>query len=323
MPAHPAQAQSRALEPVARGPVDDVDDNDDEDEDRPGRGRGKRLAIAAAILLLLGGGGFAAYKYRAQLGKLGPSVATTNPAATGPSKPGGTTAGAALPMIAAVSSADPGSIDAEFQKRPLWALVKKEFPDWYGERLKEIAKLKSDNQEPGAIAKHIVQQLVALRRQHADQALSASTARLKTIAQSFVANLNNLKSYHINACYSFISQGETSPAAIDLMQTAEHSGPLHDQAKAIFEAVAEGRRAPSKHAAPSKTDYDALADQLTKLGWSQGDLQLFADPRALSRSSPDRVCKMVQDWFHAHIAITDQDAQERLLFETLRPVVAG
>ena len=32
---------------------------------------------------------------------------------------------------------------------------------------------------------------------------------------------------------------------------------------------------------------------------------------------------MVQDWFSAHIAITDLEAQERLLVETLVPVVAG
>ncbi len=62
---------------------------------------------------------------------------------------------------------------------------------------------------------------------------------------------------------------------------------------------------------------------MTKLGWSQADLQLFADPRALARTSHDRVCKMVQDWFSAHIAVKDRSAQERLLIETLRPVVAG
>jgi hypothetical protein len=32
---------------------------------------------------------------------------------------------------------------------------------------------------------------------------------------------------------------------------------------------------------------------------------------------------MVQDWFTAHLAIQDPGTQERLLFETLRPVVSG
>jgi hypothetical protein len=32
---------------------------------------------------------------------------------------------------------------------------------------------------------------------------------------------------------------------------------------------------------------------------------------------------MLQDWFSAHLAITDPAVQERLLFETLKPVVSG
>jgi hypothetical protein len=32
---------------------------------------------------------------------------------------------------------------------------------------------------------------------------------------------------------------------------------------------------------------------------------------------------MVRDWFSAHLAVKDAGARERLLFETLRPVVAG
>lgn len=56
---------------------------------------------------------------------------------------------------------------------------------------------------------------------------------------------------------------------------------------------------------------------------SQADLQLFADPKSLARSPPERVCSMVQDWFAAHLAVKDAATQERLLVETLRPVVAG
>ncbi len=60
-----------------------------------------------------------------------------------------------------------------------------------------------------------------------------------------------------------------------------------------------------------------LASELTRLGWTQQDMQLFADPKALARAPRDRVCKMLQDWFSAHLAITDPAVQERLLFETL------
>ena len=52
-------------------------------------------------------------------------------------------------------------------------------------------------------------------------------------------------------------------------------------------------------------------------------MRVFSDPRALGRASPQDVCRMVQDWFAAQIAIKDADTQVRLLVESLRPVVAG
>jgi hypothetical protein len=92
---------------------------------------------------------------------------------------------------------------------------------------------------------------------------------------------------------------------------------------AIVAAIAEGRKSPTTHSAPSKPDYDILATELGRLGWTQADMQLFADSKALAKASHERVCQMVQDWFTAHLAIQDTATQERLLFETLRPVVAG
>ena len=38
---------------------------------------------------------------------------------------------------------------------------------------------------------------------------------------------------------------------------------------------------------------------------------------------PEQVCKMVLDWFVAHLAVKDKAVQDRLLFETLKPVVTG
>ena len=66
-----------------------------------------------------------------------------------------------------------------------------------------------------------------------------------------------------------------------------------------------------------------LVQELTKLGWKETDLQVFSNPTLLSREPPERVCKMVQDWFDAHLAVADQGTQERLLVETLKPVVSG
>ena len=63
--------------------------------------------------------------------------------------------------------------------------------------------------------------------------------------------------------------------------------------------------------------------ELAKLGWKQNDLKVFSDHQALSHEPPERVCQMVQDWFAAHLAVADKAAQERLLVETLKPVVSG
>ena len=52
-------------------------------------------------------------------------------------------------------------------------------------------------------------------------------------------------------------------------------------------------------------------------------LQLFSDERALARAAPDKVCQLVYDWFAAQLAISDGEVQQRLLVDSLRPVVAG
>jgi hypothetical protein len=92
---------------------------------------------------------------------------------------------------------------------------------------------------------------------------------------------------------------------------------------AIVGAIAEGRKTPSEHAPPVKTDYDVLAGELGRLGWTQADMQLFANPRELAKAPRERVCNMLKDWFTAHLSIQDPNTQERLLFETLKPVVSG
>ena len=46
-----------------------------------------------------------------------------------------------------------------------------------------------------------------------------------------------------------------------------------------------------------------------KLGWTQADMQLFSDERALSRAPPEKVCQLVHDWFAAQLDIKDQDMQ--------------
>lgn len=214
------------------------------------------------------------------------------------------------------------TIDSNLQKSQLWRVVKAEFPEWYQERVKEISKLSNSASETD-LSKHLIGKLVALRREHASQALASSTDSLQSVATAFLTNLKSLAGHSTEACYTFISKGETSPAVIALFPKPGYGDAIEGQIAAVFRAVADGRKSPVQRQKASKPDYDALASELTKIGWSKADLGLFSNPQALAKAPPDQVCKMVQDWFAAHIAIEDKAVQERLLVETLRPVIAG
>ncbi len=218
---------------------------------------------------------------------------------------------------------DMAMLDAYYQKSKLWQYMKRSYPDWYSARINEASKQGSGSAPSRDVTKGLVQGLVALRREHASDALQADTGMLKAIATAFLNNLQALSETSADACYGFISQGETSTKSVDLFHQPQSAPALETQALTIFQAIAAGKAAPAKHERPQKGDYDTLAAELGKLGWSQADLQLFADPKALSTAPPARVCSMVRDWFKAHIAISDAAVQERLLFETLRPVVSG
>lgn len=267
----------------------------------------KTVAIAASVCVLLAGAGLLVLNRAAVLRIAGldrPAISAT----------------AASP---AASTGSPEALDARLQRIPLWTAAKKEFPEWYGDLLRKAAKLPDGSDAGTALSRHLAESVVALRRENASAALAASPARLRDIAEAFVENLRTLKAKGTDACYAFISQGEISPATFALLGEADEGVALQNQVAAIIAAIAEGRASPVAHGKPSKADYDTLASGLMKLGWSEEDLKLFANPRALARSTPGKVCQMVHDWFTAHIAIEDASTQERLLVETLRPVVAG
>jgi GYF domain 2 len=218
---------------------------------------------------------------------------------------------------------DAQTIDAAMQAAAVWRLVKREFPDWYAQRLKEIAAMSSSGKDDAAIGQHLARALVTLRRQQVDNALAAQVSSLKRVAAAFLENIERLRKTGTDACYSFISQGEPSPTIVGLLQGSEHVVSLQTQMVAIVEAISDGRRSPRVYAPPRQTDYDLLAADLGKRGWTKADLQLFSDERALARAAPDKVCQLVHDWFAAQLAISDSEIQQRLLVDSLRPVVAG
>ncbi len=177
-------------------------------------------------------------------------------------------------------------IDAKMQATALWRVIKRDFPDWYAERLKQTAALAAEKKSEAEVGQHLARELVKLRRQQLDNALSAGLPRLKNLAQMFHTNLLQLKQHSTEACYGFISQGEASPVVITLLQGSEHTEHLQAQLTTVFLAIAEGRKTPRVYPQPRKSDYEMLAASLTKKGWTQADLQLFSDDRALARASP-------------------------------------
>jgi hypothetical protein len=297
----------RPLTPIAT--VSEPDD-DDHAPQQPEKPRTNRMALAALVITLFaiaGGVLVAAEPAFLKGGPLEPvrrSLASLSQLVVGDSK-----------------LAD---FETTLQGTAHWPVIKREFPDWYGERLREAVKLTSENKPADEVSRMLTERIVALRRQNAAQALSASSPKLMAVANAFLDNLKQLKQKSPLACYSFISQGEMTPAVLELLKTTGGKPPaIQVQVAAIFEAIAEGRKTPTQHEKPQKSDYDTLMTQLGKLGWTQDDIATFADPRALARTEPSRVCQMVQDWFVAHIAIEDVAIKQRLIGETLRPVVSG
>jgi len=293
----------------------------------PSEGRGRIMAAVLVLVLLAAGGGWYFWQHGAfNFPAAKPAGSTkTEEAAAPPAAPVQTAnqTGAASPVSEAAVEQSAQALDSKFQRTPMWTIVKREFPDWYGERLKEAAKLSAENQPELAITKHLAEALVALRRQHAKEALSASTEKLTDVANAFLANLKSLGARSVGACYGFISQGETAPVVLELLQSPDQGAAVQAQIAAIFEAIADGRKTPTSHDRAQKEDYEVLVQQLTKLGWKESDLKTFSNPSALSHEPPGRVCQMVQDWFVAHLSVEDKATRERLLVETLKPVVSG
>ncbi|KAB2912849.1 MAG: DUF4339 domain-containing protein [Hyphomicrobiaceae bacterium] len=281
------------------------------------RGKGRaRVILAVLLLAALGAAGWLAYPQRDRLVNFVTSLTS------GGLYDGMDRKSLQVPPLAGLTGSAT-DIDAKMQVTALWRVIKREFPDWYAERLKEAAALAAAKKSEAEVGQHLARELVKLRRQQLDNALSAALPRLKNLAQMFHTNLVQLKQHSTEACYGFISQGEASPVVVKLLQGSDHTEHLQAQLTTVFLAIAEGRKTPRVYPQPRKTDYEMLAASLTKKGWTQADLQLFSDDRALARASPEKVCQLLQDWFAVQLAIKDSDAQLRLLVDSLRPVVAG
>ena len=306
--------QAAATRRKSAAPIAGPDFVDEDDEDiRPRAGVGRwilRVAVLLFFVATLSAAAWLAYPYRERIFA---SAAAWLPAVlSSPAK---------SPLVG--FAATPEETDSALQAAPLWRTLKREFPEWYVERVKEAAALVREQKPERAIAEQMMTAVVALRRKHAGDALSATSAKLRSVAAAFAENLGRLRMTSVDACHGFISSGETSPAYLKLLDDPAHTGALQAQLTAVFEAVGEGRKVPRIYPQPKQTDYNLLVAVLEARGWSDADMQLFSDSRAFGKAEPEKVCKMVTDWFESQLEIKDADAQLRLLADALKPVVAG
>jgi GYF domain 2 len=281
--------------------------------------RRRRMLVAALVPVAALTVGAASYIYWDDI--FGSSGAVANTTASASTSTGSVDKPIAAPTQSVTEPAD--APRPSFMAGPVWKRVSADFPDWYVERVRAAERLKSADGGDDAVTKYLTESLVSLRRNHAQDALTASHDRIKKIATAFVTNLETLEGHSIGACYDFISHGEASEQVLKSLSNKPVGVAIDAQLAAVFEAIRDGRTTPQAHLPPRKGDYDVLADELVKIGWTDADLKVFSDPRQLSRASPEKVCKLVKDWFRAHLAISDSQTQLRLLIESLKPVVAG
>jgi hypothetical protein len=312
---HPADQLPADPAPSGRGSAAE----DERAEDRPRR-RGRVVVLLLLVLVLLGAG-WAAYFYRDRLVDIAASL-TASLSASSRAVDVGDRNGLATPPLVGFRAGTIDGIDATLQKAALWRVIKREFPDWYAERLSEAAALASDNKDDAVIGQLVARKLVELRRQQVANGLSAKLPMLKTVAVAYHESLSRLRKHSPEACSGFIKQGEAEPLIVALLQGSDHTAHLQALETAVFEAIADGRQVPRVHPRPSQDQYRMLANELTKRGWTPADFQLMSS-KGLAQAEPDKVCQLVEEFFSAQLSIPDAEVQMRLLVDSLRPVFAG
>ncbi len=240
--------------------------------------------------------------------------------------------GLEIPPLLRLRSGSEETIDTNLQATALWRVIKREFPDWYAQRIEEATALARGNRDEMEIGEHVARKLAELRRQHAASGLSASLPMLKTVGGAYYRMLMYLQAEHSpEACNSFIKQGEAAPLIVRLLLGSEQPGlaamlqshltsSVHEHLTAVFEAIAEGRQQQRVHPRPSKAEFELLAAELTKRGWTQNDFQLLASAEALAQAEPGKACGLVLDFFYAQSKLSDSEARSRLLRDFLGPV---
>jgi hypothetical protein len=287
-----------------------------DDGHRPRR-RGRSIALMLLVGAVISAGALA-YPHRVQLATFVTSLTAPSGAMAIADRKSLET-----PPLLGFRAGEEGAIDATLQATALWRVIKREFPDWYSERLKEAVALARENKDDAVIGQYVARKLVELRRRQIANGLSATLDKLKLVATAYYDSLDRLRSHSPEACNGFIRQGEAEPLIVGLLQGSGHTAHLQAHLTAVFEAIAEGRQLPRVHPQPSPAQYKMLAGELTKKGWTQDDFRLLTSKQAMAQAAPEKACQLLHDFFAAQLALTDPEAQMRLLVDSLRPVFAG
>jgi hypothetical protein len=285
---------------------------EEEPRRRPGvLARIVRLLLLVAVLAAAAGG---AYVYRAQLEAL--IVSFSQPSGV----PIADRRSLELPPLAGFRAGSAEAINATLQATALWKVIKREFPDWYQDRIAEAMQLAQEGKDDGVIGQLMGRKLADLRRQYAASGGGAAEARLKTVAVAYLDSLKRLRGDSPEACGGFIRRGEAEPLIVALLQQgSQHTAHLQAVLTAVFEAIADGRQTPRAHIRPSPDQQVLLKAELTKRGWTADDSRMLAS----DQTPPEKMCQLVHDFFAAQLALSDTEAQMRLLTSTLRPIFAA
>ena len=124
--------------------------------DRPPRSIGGKLRKGVIALILIGGSSaslWLAYPHRARL------LGVRSVAADAGTRQAVDRKSLEWPPLAGLKG-DAKAVDAAMQTAAVWGLVKREFPDWYAQRIKEIEGLAASGKDDAAIGQHLARALV-------------------------------------------------------------------------------------------------------------------------------------------------------------------
>jgi len=337
----------------------DEDYDDDEDEPRSGW-----LMVAAAlfVFVILGAGGLFAYNNQKDLAALvstltddqskgtneiavvrapreparenvgnaaSPSsdetVSTGTTGSTVASLNNGSTAAPKPQSVSAPPADDNTPLpDLPILKSEMWKFAEANFSDWAQKRRAYLRELASENKTREEANKYLVESFVRFRRDNSAIALMAAPDDLRRIATAFVASLKALTVKGADACYAFVSNGESTPEVAPLYFEPQIGEKIEIQMLAIMQAIASGKSAPSQaRKPPTAEDFNKLSTELGKRGWTSQDLRLFSDPKALSQAEPKVVCRLVTEWFSTQTTLADAETRDQLIAASLRPVIGG